>query len=103
MASTVEVCENYDNIADAVRDAVAMWPEGDTNPRPMVLNDEHGAAAVTFVPLGTECDSVLVVYNVMGLVKRYDNIRYNQDPNTGKIVSTRFKCDGVEEVIEHTF
>lgn len=76
MASTVEHCENYESIEEAVREAICYWPEHGGDPRPMVLDDPNGAAAVTFVPIGTEGTEVLVVYNVSGIQVRYENIHY---------------------------
>jgi len=102
MANTLEHCENYDNIADAVHDSVAMWLEGADNPRPMVLHDViESRIAVTFVPLGTNSDQLLVVYNVAGIVQRWTDLVYHRDPVTGLIDRTTAKCDGKEEVLYH--
>lgn len=101
MAGTLETIENYDTIEDAVRESVTYWLEGADNPRPQVLHDEIGRPAVTFVPLGTCGDSLLVVYNVLGLAQRYSNLVYHKDPTTGLICKTTVVCDGREEVLWH--
>jgi hypothetical protein len=101
MAGTLETLENYDTIEEAVREAVTYWLEGADNPRPQVLHDESGQVAVTFVPLGTCGDAVLVVYNVSGIAQRYHSLTYHKSPTTGLICKTTVVCDGREEVLWH--
>lgn len=100
MAKTLEWCENYDSIEEAIIDTVTMWREGEDDPRPLVLDDDTGRPACVFIPTGTNADECLVVYCVSGVQQHFTNIHYLTNEE-GKIDRTSYVLDRQNRIFYH--
>lgn len=93
---TLELCENYDTLAEAVRQTIAMWPENDRPVNMFIANEDCNIVA-NFCPLGENGRDVIVVEG--GETHVYTDLSYIYDAD--RIVATKLMLDGNPTRIDH--
>ncbi len=94
----LELCDRYDNLAHAINQTIAMWPEND-RPVPMFMSKGSEIIA-TFTPFGPKGENVWVkVMSEVGTGNMYTDFVYE---HVGSMIGiTKCKKDGVEVRFDH--